>query len=213
MKPRTATIVSISAVLVASAAAITINTNIFSGTTALADTAGPASASQPVDTSTAPVTPPAPGTPLASLPMRRQMRGCLAASDVTLAAPVSTTFDVPNIGSVTVARDGNMLRVDAVEVTDGYTSHVKCASGEGVEVEFESAAMDYEFRARVVNDRILTDVSTHDFPRPGGPGTEQPRAERRQHGDDDEGHEHGEDHERDGHEREHHEEGHEDDDD
>ena len=206
MKPRTATILSIGVVLVASAAAITINTNIFSGTTALADTAGPATMTSLASSLTS-VTPSTQGAPLASLPERRQMRGCLAAGDVTLAAPVVTTFDVPNIGSVTVARDGNVLRVDAVEVTDGYNSNVKCASGDSVEVEFESVAMDYEFRARVVNGQILTDVSTHDFPRPGGPGTEQPRAERRHRGDDD-GEEHGEDHD-----REHHEEGHEDDDD
>lgn len=220
MKPRNATAVSIGAVLIAGAAAIVINTNIFSGTTALADTAGPATTSQPVDTSTVPVTPAAPGAPLASLPAQRQVRGCLAASDVTLTAPVVTTFDVPNVGSVTIARDGELLRLDNVTTASGYEADVDCAAGRLIDVEFESRAGDYDFRARVVNGQILTDVSTHDFPRPGVAGSGSPRAERREHDDDDDheeeyGEHHDGDHDGDEHEDDHHEgrEEHDDDDD
>ena len=96
-------------------------------------------------------------------------------------APQTTTYDVPNIGSVTVSRDGDLLRIDSTTAAPGYEAEVKCAAGTGIEVEFDSDGVDYEFRARVLNGQILTDVSSDNFPQPGVAGSGSPRAERREH--------------------------------
>ena len=225
MKPRTASAVSIGAVVVASAAAIVINTSIFSGTTALADTAAPETPVQSIEALPAPVTPSAPAAGLAPLtnssasatgallatpPIQRLVQGCVTAAEVTMLAPSATTYDVPNIGSVTVSRDGELLRIDSTTAASGYEAQVKCAAGTGVEVEFDSDGVDYEFRARVLNGQILTDVSSHNFPQPGVAGSGSPRAERREHDDDDD---HEEEHDDDDDHHDDEEEEHEDDDD
>lgn len=230
MKPRNATVVSIGAVIIASAAAVVINTNIFSGTTALADTVAPETSVQSIEALPVPVTPPAPAaaltalttpaasaaaSPLIAPPTQRLVQGCVTAAEVSMLAPQTTTYDVPNIGSVTVSRDGDLLRIDSTTAASGYEAEVKCAAGTGIEVEFDSDGVDYEFRARVLGGQIVTDVSSHNFPQPGVAGAGSPRAERRDHdNDDDHEEEHGDDD--DGHhDDDHHEdrEEHDDDDD
>lgn len=222
MKPRNATVLSIGAVVVASAAAIVINTSIFSGTTALADTAATNTAST---NSVVADTVPTGGTPAAStqLPALQSLpatgvaardipRRCLPAREVTMTAAAATTFDVPNVGTVTISRDGELLRLDEVTTMAGFNADVKCAAGRLIDVEFESRNGDYDFRARVVNGEILTDVSTHDFPQPGVAGAGSPRAERRDH-DDDDYEDHDDDHDDDHHDDDDDREEHDDDDD
>jgi len=212
MKPRNATVVSIGAVIIASAAAVVINTNIFSGTTALAETVAPETTTQSIEALPAPVTPPAPAAPLTALntpaesvvgsllvapSTQRLVQGCVTAAEVSMLAPQTTTYDVPNIGSVTVSRDGELLRIDSTTAANGYEVQVKCAAGTGINVEFDSDGVDYEFRARVLGGQIVTDVSSHNFPQPGVAGAGSPRAERREHDDDDD---HEEEHDDDHHE-------------
>lgn len=148
MKTRNATLLSIGAVLVASAAAVAVNTSIFSGTTALADTSASTtttlktSSAEPRPERTTPVTAPAGAT--------------------------TSVYDVPQVGTVTVARSGTTLYVTAASALSGYSYEIDKAQGGLIEVEFRSASVHYEFRAKVVDGNVVTDVSSHDFPRPGG---------------------------------------------
>lgn len=176
MKTRTATILSVGAILAASGAAIAINTNIFRGTTALAETTQEATR---VDTDSI---------------------GALSRATSTTQAPASpmdgdsadsTVFDVPNVGEVTIAKNGDQLSVVSAASQYGYQVDVERAKGAIVKVEFEGPQAHYEFRAKVVDGSILTNISSHGFPVPGGDDS-TPKASQRDHDDHEEDDEHDE---------------------
>lgn len=192
MKTRTATILSVGAILAASGAAIAINTNIFRGTTALAETTQE------------------------STPMDTESNGASSNATSTTQAPASpidgvtantTVFDVPNVGEVTIARNGDQLSVVSAKSQHGYQVDVERAEGAIVKVEFEGPQAHYEFRAKVVDGSIMTNISSHGFPVPGGDGS-TPKASQRHHDDDDDhdddDHDHDDDHEDDHHEEDDH---------
>lgn len=185
MKTRTATIISIGSILLASGAALAINTNIFRGTSALADT-DQTSLNATLDslniaevsTTTTPSTQSnAPTQPTAS-------------TDIV--------YDVPGVGVVTLAQSGDTLSVVDAAPSDGYDVKVKQSAGAIVEVEFEGNPADYVFRAKVVAGSIVTDISSHTFPKPGGNGVMPVPSERHgeHHDDDDREEHHDNDHER-----------------
>ena len=200
MKTPTATILSLGAVLIASGAALAINTSIFSGATAfageealLADTvAPPTTESDRTRTSNSTTSSAEQSTALAMTPSVGEVRSRPADAETVV-------FDVPNVGEVTISRtDDNLLVTDA-QSSFGYSVMVERRSGELVEVEFEGASDHFVFRAKVVAGSIITDVSSHDFPRPGGNGT-TPQSTRRY---DDHDADHESDHDDDNHDADH----------
>ena len=197
MKTPTATILSLGAVLIASGAALAINTSIFSGATAfageealLADTVAPPTTESDRATTTNSTTLSAvQSTALAMTPSVGEVPSRPADAETVV-------FDVPNVGEITISRtDDNLLVTDA-RSSFGYSVMVEHRSGELVEVEFEGASAHFVFRAKVVAGSIITDVSSHDFPRPGGNGT-TPQSTRRYDDDNHDDDNHDADHESD----------------
>ena len=187
MKTRTATILSVGAILAASGAAIAINTNIFRGTTALAETTQEATR---VDTDSIGASSRATSTTQAP------------ASPMDVDSADTTVFDVPNVGEVTIAKNGDQLSVVSAASQYGYQVDVERAKGAIVKVEFEGAQAHYEFRAKVVDGSILTNISSHGFPVPGGDDS-TPKASQRDHDDHEEDDEHDE-HDEDEHDEDEH---------
>lgn len=188
MKTPTATVLSVGAVLIAGGVALAINTSIFSGTTALAseeallaDTVKPPKIESEMNTNAAMTNRTASGTtPSTAIAMIPSVAEVPSLPDNA----ETVVFDVPNVGEVTVSRTDDKLSVTSARSSFGYSVMVVGRSGHLVEVEFEGSSAHFVFRAKVVAGSIITDVSSHDFPRPGGNGT-MPQSTKRYNDDDD----------------------------
>jgi hypothetical protein len=60
------------------------------------------------------------------------------------------------------------LTVEAVTATSRFESEIQVQAGPRIQVEFRSTEAHYEFKAMTVGGQILTDISVHGFPKPGG---------------------------------------------
>ena len=157
MKTRSATLISVFAVASAATIALAVNTNLFARTTALADTQSTipeVNAIEVLDSAGGDST---------------------VASDNEISSAASslpngtqTTYDLPSVGSVTLSRTLDELSVDSTSTVDGYNADVQIANGPLVRVEFRGGENHYEFKAMVVAGEVVTDVSVHGFPQPGG---------------------------------------------
>jgi hypothetical protein len=157
MKTRSATLISVFAVASAAAVALAVNTNLFARTTALADTQSTIPEVNAIE-----VLDPSGETNTVT-------------SNTEFSAAISspsngtqTSYDLPGVGSVTLTRNLDELTIDSTSIEDGYNAEVQIAKGSLVKVEFRGGENHYEFRAMVVAGEVVTDVSVHGFPQPGG---------------------------------------------
>jgi len=135
---------------------------------------------------------PLPGAPLV-VPASSSSPSTTGTTPTSIPSPSEVVvFDVPNIGEVTISRTGALLTITGAGSRFGYEVDVERRAGVLVEVEFESVRAHYIFRARVVADTIVTDISSHSFPVPGGSTTIPGPVEREddEHGEDEHGEEH-----------------------
>jgi hypothetical protein len=186
MKTSTATTLSVAVVISAATVAMAVNTNLFSTTTALAETQVTVPMARMIDQQANAEVSPLPDSAASTSPALT----AAASSETDLPNPAdvdasspslpvappalstttakSTTYDLPGIGSVTLRQNEDSLTVEAVTTTSRFESEIQIQTGPRIQVEFRTTEAHYEFKAMTVDGRILTDISVHGFPKPGG---------------------------------------------
>ena len=153
MKTSIATTVSIAAVLVAGGAAFAVNSQALNG-------GSPASESVPEvqvlslsanpSASNASATTTVPGT------------------QTTIGSPevdAQNEYELAGVGVVSLKLSSNTLAVAKVQPVVGFTYSTWQIAADQVRVEFLSTTSDIEFRARLIDGRVITDVHSSDIAR------------------------------------------------
>lgn len=81
-------------------------------------------------------------------------------SSIPQSETVVAVFDAGDAGTVTVARNGNVLTVDAVDASDGWESEIDQASGREVEVKFLAGEVRIDFNAELEDGDVRARVRT-----------------------------------------------------
>ena len=82
----------------------------------------------------------------------------------TTLAPGSTQFDynISGVGIVTLKQNATSIEVVSVKLVSGWTYETENKGTTRVEIEFANGTKEVEFRARLVDGRIVTEVKVDD---------------------------------------------------
>ncbi|NDF67232.1 MAG: hypothetical protein EB142_04990 [Actinobacteria bacterium] len=148
MKTSIATTVSIAAVLVAGGAAFAVNTQALNGGSPSSESVPEVqvlSLSANPAASNASATTTVPGTP------------------TTISTPGADTqneYELAGVGVVSLKLSSTTLAVAKVQPVVGFTYSTWQIATDQIRVEFLSATSDIEFRARLIDGRVVTDVQS-----------------------------------------------------
>lgn len=147
MKTSLATTISLTAVLAAGALAFAVNTRALTDTNAV-DESVPALAIVATASKSTKATLPASSTATST-----------AQATVAGIVPAETSeYEIAGIGVITLQKDGENLKVVRVNPSAGFTYSSLQKSSDQVQVELVSATQVVEFRARLLDGRIINDV-------------------------------------------------------
>jgi len=147
MKTSVATTVSFVAVLAAGGLAFAVNTRALTDTSVV-DGSVPAFALVATASKSTNATLPAPSTTTST-----------AQSMVTGTSSAETSeYEIAGIGVIVVQKDGESLKVMNVNPSAGFTYSSLQKSSDQVQVDLASATQIVEFRARLLDGRIINDV-------------------------------------------------------
>ena len=147
MKTSVATTVSFVAVLAAGGLAFAVNTRALTDTSVV-DGSVPAFALVATASKSTNATLPAPSTTTST-----------AQSMVTGTSSAETSeYEIARIGVIVVQKDGESLKVMNVNPSAGFTYSSLQKSSDQVQVDLVSATRIVEFRARLLDGRIINDV-------------------------------------------------------
>ena len=163
MKTSIATTVSIAAVLVAGGAAFAVNTQAL-------NSGSPSSESVPEvqvlslsanpAASNASATTTVPGAPSAS---NASVTTTVPGTPTTISTPGADTqneYELAGVGVVSLKLSSTTLAVAKVQPVVGFTYSTWQIATDQIRVEFLSATSDIEFRARLIDGRVVTDVQS-----------------------------------------------------
>lgn len=163
MKTSIATTVSIAAVLVAGGAAFAVNSQALNSGT-------PSSESVPEvqvlslavepSASNAAVTTTVSGAPSAS---NASVTTTVPGTPTTISTPGADTqneYELAGVGVVSLKLSSTTLAVAKVQPVVGFTYSTWQIATDQIRVEFLSATSDIEFRARLIDGRVVTDVQS-----------------------------------------------------
>ena len=152
MKTSVATAVSFTAVLAAGGIAFAVNTRALSTTVAV-ESSVPTVAAIALPSDSTNTTMPMSGT--TSSPIQSTVSGSMVAE--------SSEFELPGIGVITLQQNGDSLEVLKVNPVVGFTYRSSQQGSDQVRVELLSASQKVEFRARLLDNRIFTDVQAENI--------------------------------------------------
>ena len=152
MKTSVATAVSFTAVLAAGGLAFAVNTRALSTTVAV-ESSVPTVAAIALPSDSTNTTMPMSGT--TSSPIQSTVSGSMVAE--------SSEFELPGIGVITLQQNGDSLEVLKVNPVVGFTYRSSQQGSDQVRVELLSASQKVEFRARLLDNRIFTDVQAENI--------------------------------------------------
>lgn len=152
MKTSIATAVSFTAVLAAGGLAFAVNTRALSTTVAV-ESSVPTVAAIALPSDSTNTTMPMSGA--TSSPIQSTVSGSMVAE--------SNEFELPGIGVITLQQNGDSLEVLKVNPVVGFTYRSSQQGSDQVRVELLSASQKVEFRARLLDDRIFTDVQAENI--------------------------------------------------
>jgi len=173
MKTSVSTAVSFTAVLAAGGLAFAVNTRALSTTVAV-ESSVPTVAAIALPSDSTSTTMPMSGA--TSSPIQSTVSGSMVAE--------SSEFELPGIGVITLQKNVDSLRVLNIKPVVGFTYSSSQQGSDQVRVELLSASQKVEFRARLLDNRIFTDVQAENI------------SDRNQDNDDDDNQKHQKDHER-----------------
>ena len=152
MKTSIATAVSFTAVLAAGGLAFAVNTRALSTTVAV-ESSVPTVAAIALPSDSTNTTMPMSGA--TSSPIQSTVSGSMVAE--------SSEFELPGIGVITLQQNGDSLEVLKVNPVVGFTYRSSQQGSDQVRVELLSASQKVEFRARLLDNRIFTDVQAENI--------------------------------------------------
>ena len=152
MKTSIATAVSFTAVLAAGGLAFAVNTRALSTTVAV-ESSVPTVAAIALPSDSTNTTMPMSGA--TSSPIQSTVSGSIVAE--------SSEFELPGIGVITLQQNGDSLEVLKVNPVVGFTYRSSQQGSDQVRVELLSASQKVEFRARLLDNRIFTDVQAENI--------------------------------------------------
>ena len=152
MKTSVATAVSFTAVLAAGGIAFAVNTRALSTTVAV-ESSVPTVAAIALPSDSTSTTMPMSGA--TSSPIQSKVSGSMVAE--------SREFELPGIGVITLQQNGDSLEVLKVNPVVGFTYRSSQQGSDQVRVELLSASQKVEFRARLLDNRIFTDVQAENI--------------------------------------------------
>ena len=152
MKTSVATAVSFTAVLAAGGLAFAVNTRALSTTVAV-ESSVPTVAAIALPSDSTNTTMPMSGA--TSSPIQSTVSGSMVAE--------SSEFELPGIGVITLQQNGDSLEVLKVNPVVGFTYRSSQQGSDQVRVELLSASQKVEFRARLLDNRIFTDVQAENI--------------------------------------------------
>ena len=152
MKTSVATAVSFTAVLAAGGIAFAVNTRALSTTVAV-ESSVPTVAAIALPSDSTNTTMPMSGA--TSSPIQSTVSGSMVAE--------SSEFELPGIGVITLQQNGDSLEVLKVNPVVGFTYRSSQQGSDQVRVELLSASQKVEFRARLLDNRIFTDVQAENI--------------------------------------------------
>ena len=152
MKTSIATAVSFTAVLAAGGLAFAVNTRALSTTVAV-ESSVPTVAAIALPSGSTNTTMPMSGA--TSSPIQSTVSGSMVAE--------SSEFELPGIGVITLQQNGDSLEVLKVNPVVGFTYRSSQQGSDQVRVELLSASQKVEFRARLLDNRIFTDVQAENI--------------------------------------------------
>ena len=152
MKTSIATAVSFTAVLAAGGLAFAVNTRALNTTVAV-ESSVPTVAAIALPSDSTNTTMPMSGA--TSSPIQSTVSGSMVAE--------SSEFELPGIGVITLQQNGDSLEVLKVNPVVGFTYRSSQQGSDQVRVELLSASQKVEFRARLLDNRIFTDVQAENI--------------------------------------------------
>ena len=152
MKTSKATAVSFTAVLAAGGLAFAVNTRALSTTVAV-ESSVPTVAAIALPSDSTNTTMPMSGA--TSSPIQSTVSGSMVAE--------SSEFELPGIGVITLQQNGDSLEVLKVNPVVGFTHRSSQQGSDQVRIELLSASQKVEFRARLLDNRIFTDVQAENI--------------------------------------------------
>ena len=163
MKTSIATTVSIAAVLVAGGAAFAVNSQALNSGTPSSESVPEVqvlSLSVEPSASNASVTTTMAGTPSASI---ASVTTTVPGTPTTISTPGADTqneYELAGVGVVSLKLSSTTLAVAKVQPVVGFTYSTWQIATDQIRVEFLSATSDIEFRARLIDGRVVTDVQS-----------------------------------------------------
>ena len=152
MKTSIATAVSFTAVLAAGGLAFAVNTRALNTTVAV-ESSVPTVAAIALPSDSTNTTMPMSGA--TSSPIQSTVSGSMVAE--------SSEFELPGIGVITLQQNGDSLEVLKVNPVVGFTYRSSQQGSDQVRIELLSASQKVEFRARLLDNRIFTDVQAENI--------------------------------------------------
>jgi hypothetical protein len=152
MKTSVSTAVSFTAVLAAGGLAFAVNTRALSTTVAV-ESSVPTVAAIALPSDSTSTTMPMSGA--TSSPIQSTVSGSMVAE--------SSEFELPGIGVITLQKNVDSLRVLNIKPVVGFTYSSSQQGSDQVRVELLSASQKVEFRARLLDNRIFTDVQAENI--------------------------------------------------
>lgn len=166
MKTSIATTVSIAAVLVAGGAAFAVNTQALNGGSPSSESVPEVqvlSLSANPAASNASATTTVPGAPSAS---NASVTTTVPGTPTTISTPGADTqneYELAGVGVVSLKLSSTTLAVAKVQPVVGFTYSTWQIATDQIRVEFLSTTSDIEFRARLIDGRVVTDVHSSDI--------------------------------------------------
>lgn len=163
MKTSVATTVSLVAVLAAGGLAFAVNTRALTDTSVV-DGSVPAFAIVATASKLTNATLPAPSTTTSTA--QSMVAGISASTTTSIAQSMvvgtssaeTSEYEIVGIGVIVVQKDGESLKVMNVNPSAGFTYSSLQKSSDQVQVDLASAKQIVEFRARLLDGRIINDV-------------------------------------------------------
>ena len=163
MKTSVATTVSLVAVLAAGGLAFAVNTRALTDTSVV-DGSVPAFAVVATASKLTNATLPAPSTTTSTA--QSMVAGISASTTTSIAQSMvvgtssaeTSEYEIVGIGVIVVQKDGESLKVMNVNPSAGFTYSSLQKSSDQVQVDLASATQIVEFRARLLDGRIINDV-------------------------------------------------------
>ena len=163
MKTSVATTVSLVAVLAAGGLAFAVNTRALTDTSVV-DGSVPAFAIVATASKLTNATLPAPSTTTSTA--QSMVAGISASTTTSIAQSMvagtssaeTSEYEIVGIGVIVVQKDGESLKVMNVNPSAGFTYSSLQKSSDQVQVDLASATQIVEFRARLLDGRIINDV-------------------------------------------------------